>query len=167
MARTSYNFIDLGADEARGYRQPRPCDIYSDSLARRRQLIEAQSYSYIDRSELCHDNPRLTPPLRLKHTYQGHWRVASCTDLHACSSRLGNPGELRAQQCHYHYALLYAQYLCPSSNTGIWTSSQMSSGAHSSQMLSLSSGCCTMGSWTACATSAWSHLHPKSHITVR
>ena len=51
MARSSYTFIDVAADEARGYRQPRPRDGYSDSLARRRQLIEAQNYSYIDRSE--------------------------------------------------------------------------------------------------------------------
>jgi len=52
MARRSYSYIDVSADEARGSRRPRPRDGYNDSLTRRRQLIEAQSYSYIDRCEL-------------------------------------------------------------------------------------------------------------------
>jgi len=51
MARRSYSYIDVNADEARGSRRPRPRDGYNDSLTRRRQLIEAQSYSYIDRCE--------------------------------------------------------------------------------------------------------------------
>ena len=52
MARRSYSYIDVGADEARGYRQPRPRDGYTDSLVRRRLVFEPQSYSYIDQSEL-------------------------------------------------------------------------------------------------------------------
>ena len=51
MARKSYTYIDLAADEARGYRQLRPRDGYSDSLARRRLVVEFQSYNYIDRRE--------------------------------------------------------------------------------------------------------------------
>lgn len=74
MARSSYNFIDVGADEARGYRQPRPRDSYSDSLARRRQLIEAQNYSYIDRGRPYQNAARLAPysEVRLHQMYLKH-----------------------------------------------------------------------------------------------
>ena len=51
MARRSYSYIDVNADEARGSRRPRLRDGYNDSLIRRRQFIESQSYSYIDRCE--------------------------------------------------------------------------------------------------------------------
>ena len=42
----------MAADETRGYRQLPPRDGYSDTLVRRRLVIETQSYSYIDRCEL-------------------------------------------------------------------------------------------------------------------
>ena len=52
MASRSYRYIDMAADETRGYRQLPPRDGYSDTLVRRRLVIETQSYSYIDRCEL-------------------------------------------------------------------------------------------------------------------
>ena len=41
----------MAADETRGYRQLPPRDGYSDTLVRRRLVIETQSYNYIDRRE--------------------------------------------------------------------------------------------------------------------
>lgn len=52
MASRSYRYIDVAADETRGNRQLPPRDGYSDTLVRRRLVIETQSYNYIDRREL-------------------------------------------------------------------------------------------------------------------
>ena len=102
MARRSYSYIDVGADEARGYRQPRPRDGYTDTLTRRRLVFEPQSYSYIDRRE---PNTLLQSATSAwKGFYPEVWRASSVIDaVHRTSGVV-----LCGKQC------ILRTFLCPS-----------------------------------------------------
>lgn len=126
MARRSYSYIDVNADEARGSRRPRPRDGYNDSSTRRRQLIEAQSYSYIDRCEI-HKLPAYISSIVAPYVatrsvaYPKHcsaWTILDelNTDREACNDCLD---PLKEPIC-------CVQCLCQSSSTSTWTSNQMS-----------------------------------------